>query len=167
MEKIAAVIVASDSRSDGRREDLTGPAAAEALAELGIGTIEVAVVPDDFDDLTDKLIELADRGDVVLLLTCGGTGLSPRDVTPEATLQVVERAVPGIPQLLRQRGLEVTPHAALSRGIAGIRGRTLIVNLPGSPRAARENIAFLAPILPHALETVAGRAVECAALRGE
>jgi len=165
MEKIAAIIVASDSRADGRREDLTGPAAVEALAELGIGTIEVVVVEDDFDALADKLVELADRGDVHLLLTCGGTGLSPRDVTPEATLEVIERSVPGIPQLLRQRGLEVTPHAALSRGIAGIRGRTLIVNLPGSPRAARENIAFLAPILPHALETVAGRAVECAALR--
>jgi len=165
MEKIAAIIVASDSRSDGRREDLTGPAAAEALAALGIGTIEIAVVPDDFDELSDKIAALADRGDVHLILTCGGTGLSPRDVTPEATLEVVERTVPGIPQLLRQRGLEVTPHAALSRGIAGIRGSTLIVNLPGSPRAVRENIAFLAPVLTHAIETVAGRAVECAALR--
>lgn len=165
MEKIAAIIVASDSRSDGRREDLTGPAAVEALAELGIGTIEVVIVRDDFDALADKLVELADRGDVILLLTCGGTGLSPRDVTPEATLEVIERAVPGIPQLMRQRGLELTPHAALSRGIAGIRGGTLIVNLPGSPRAVRESIAFLAPILPHAIETVAGRAVECAALR--
>jgi len=167
MEKIAAIIVASDSRSDGGREDLTGPAAVEALAELGIGTIEVMVVKDDVEALRDAMIALADRGDVVLLLTCGGTGLAPRDVTPEATLEVVERAVPGIPQLLRQRGLELTSFAALSRGIAGIRGRTLIVNLPGSPRAARENIAFLAPILPHALETVAGRAVECAALRGK
>jgi molybdenum cofactor synthesis domain-containing protein len=165
MEKIAAIIVASDSRSEGLREDLTGPAAVEALAELGVGTIEVAIVKDDFDALADKLVELADRGDVRLLLTCGGTGLSPRDVTPEATLEVVERAVPGIPQLLRHRGLDVTPLAALSRGIAGIRGRTLIVNLPGSPRAVRENIAFLSPILHHALETVAGRAVECAALR--
>lgn len=165
MEKIAAIIVASDSRSDGLREDLTGPAAVEALAELGVGTIEVAIVKDDFDALADKLVELADRGDVLLLLTCGGTGLSPRDVTPEATLEVIERAVPGIPQLLRQRGLEVTSLAALSRGIAGIRGRTLIVNLPGSPRAVRESISFLAPILPHAIETVAGSAVECAALR--
>jgi molybdopterin adenylyltransferase len=165
MEKIAAVIVASDSRSGGRREDLTGPAAAAALAELGVGTIEVAVVPDEVDALRDAMVRLADRGDVLLLLTCGGTGLGPRDVTPEATLEVVERAVPGIPQLLRQRGLELTPHAALSRGIAGIRGTTLIVNLPGSPAAVRENIGFLAPVLAHALETVAGRAVECASLR--
>jgi molybdenum cofactor synthesis domain-containing protein len=165
MEKIAAIVVASDSRADGTREDLTGPAAVAALAELGIGTLAVTVVKDDFDALADKLAELADRGDVLLLLTCGGTGLGPRDVTPEATLEVIERAVPGIPQLLRQRGLEVTPHAALSRGIAGIRGRTLVVNLPGSPRAVREGISFLAPILPHALATVAGRAVECAALR--
>jgi len=162
MEKVAAVLVASDSRSDGRREDLTGPAAVEALAALGIGVVSVRVVPDDAGALADAMIELCDRDDVLLVLTCGGTGLAPRDVTPEATLNVVERAVPGIPQLLRQRSLELTPHAALSRGLAGIRNRTLIINLPGSPRAVRESIGFLAPLLAHALETVSGRAVECA-----
>lgn len=162
MENVAAVIVASDSRSDGRREDLTGPAARDALAEIGIGAAAVEIVPDDLELLADKMIELCDREDVLLVLTCGGTGLTPRDVTPEATLQVVERAVPGIPQLLRLRSLEITPHAALSRGIAGIRNGTLIVNLPGSPKAVRESVGFLTPVLPHALETVSGRAVECA-----
>ena len=162
MERIAAVVVASDSRSDGRREDLTGPAAEEALNELGVGVIEVAVVPDERAALAAKLIELADRGDVLLILTAGGTGLAPRDVTPEATRDVIDRDAPGIAELIRMRSLEVTPHAALSRAIAGIRGKTLIVNMPGSPKAVKESIGFLAPVLPHALETVSGRAVECA-----
>ena len=161
MEKIAAVIVASDSRSDGRREDLTGPAAVAALEALGIGTVRISVVPDEIDSLADEMIEWCDRDDVLLVLTCGGTGLAPRDVTPEATLEVVERAVPGIGQLLRQKSLEITPHAALSRGIAGIRNGTLIINLPGSPKAVTESIGFLAPILPHAIETISGRATEC------
>jgi molybdenum cofactor synthesis domain-containing protein len=162
MEQIAAVIVASDSRSDGRREDLTGPAAEEALAELGVGVIEVAVVPDERDALAAKMIELADRGDVLLIITAGGTGLAPRDVTPEATRDVIDRDAPGIADLIRSRSLEITPHAALSRAIAGIRGKTLIVNMPGSPKAVKESISFLAPVLSHALETVSGRAVECA-----
>jgi len=162
MEHIAAVIVASDSRSDGRREDLTGPAAEEALAELGVGVVEVAVVPDERDALAQKMIELSDRGDVLLILTAGGTGLTPRDVTPEATRDVIERDAPGIAELIRLRSLEVTPHAALSRAIAGVRKQTLIVNMPGSPKAVKESIGFLAPVLSHALETVSGRAVECA-----
>jgi molybdenum cofactor synthesis domain-containing protein len=162
MERIAAVIVASDSRSDGRREDLTGPAAEEALAGIGIGVVEVVIVPDERDALAAKMIELADRGDVLLILTAGGTGLAQRDVTPEATRDAIDRDAPGIAELIRLRSLEVTPHAALSRAAAGVRGRTLIVNLPGSPKAVKEAIGFLAPVLPHALETVSGRAVECA-----
>jgi molybdenum cofactor synthesis domain-containing protein len=162
MERIAAVLVASDSRSDGRREDLTGPAAREALAAIGLDVVEVAVVPDERDALAAKLREWCDRDDVLLVLTAGGTGLGPRDVTPEATRAVIERDAPGLAELIRLRSLEVTPHASLSRGIAGVRGATLIVNLPGSPKAVREAIGFLAPALPHALETVSGRAVECA-----
>jgi molybdopterin adenylyltransferase len=162
MDNVAAILVASDSRSDGRREDLTGPAARAALEEIGIGTVVVEVVPDEIGPLADRMVEWCDREEILLVLTCGGTGLSPRDVTPEATSEIVQRAVPGIPQLLRLRSLEVTPHAALSRGIAGIRNGTLIVNLPGSPKAVRESVGFLAPVLPHALETLAGRAVECA-----
>ena len=162
MEKIAAVMVASDSRSANQREELAGPAAKEALEALGIGVVEIAVVPDEIEPIANKLKEWAGRDDVFLILTLGGTGLAPRDVTPEATREVIEREAPGIPEMLRAKSLEITPHAALSRGIAGIRGRTLIVNLPGSPKAARESIGFLASALPHALETVAGLAVECA-----
>ena len=162
MDKIAAVLVASDSRSGGQRADLTGPAAAAALAEIGIGVAEIAVVPDETGPIAAQLRAWAERGDLLLAITAGGTGLGPRDVTPEATRSVIEREVPGIAELVRLRGLDVTPHAALSRGVAGIRGRMLIVNLAGSPRAVREGIGFLAPLLPHALQTVSGRAVECA-----
>jgi len=162
MEKIAAVLVASDSRSTNERVELSGPAAREALEALSIGVAEVAVVPDEIDALAGKLTEWSAREDIVLVLTSGGTGLGPRDVTPEATRRVIEREAPGIPEMLRMRSLEITPHAALSRAVAGVANRTLIINLPGSPRAVKESIEFLAPALPHALETVAGRAVECA-----
>ncbi len=162
MEKIAAVLVASDSRSDGSRAELSGPAVEEALSALGIGVLEIAVVEDEIDPLAEKLTEWCDRDDIILILTSGGTGFAPRDVTPEATAKVIERNVPGIPEMLRAKSLQITPHAALSRAIAGIRNGTLIINLPGSPRAVKESIEFLAPSLPHALDTVAGRTVECA-----
>jgi molybdopterin adenylyltransferase len=157
----AAVIVASDSRSDGTRVDQTGPAAERALAELGIETASIAVVPDDIAALSAAIRRWAAEPGIALILTAGGTGLSPRDVTPEATLAVIERTVPGIPELLRQQSLRVTPKAALGRGVAGIVNRTLVINLPGSPRAVTETIGFLAPILPHAIETLLGEAVEC------
>ena len=161
MEAVACVLVASDSRSTGRNADLAGPAAVAALADLGIGVIDVAVVPDERAAIAAKLVEWCDRDDVALILTSGGTGLAPRDVTPEATIDVIEREAPGIPELLRAESLKVTPHAALSRAVAGVRNRTLIVNLPGSPKGVRESVGFLARLLPHALETVTGRAVEC------
>ncbi|HUT79119.1 MAG TPA: MogA/MoaB family molybdenum cofactor biosynthesis protein [Polyangia bacterium] len=162
MEAVACVLVASDSRSAGRNADLAGPAAVAALSDIGIGVLDVAVVPDDRKAIADKLIEWCGRDDVALIVTAGGTGLAPRDVTPEATRDVIEREVPGIPELLRAESLKLTPHAALSRAAAGVRNRTLIVNMPGSPRGVRESIGFLARLLPHALETVTGRAVECA-----
>jgi molybdopterin adenylyltransferase len=162
MEKIAAVLIASDSRSAGQRAELSGPAAEDALRALGIGVHEIAVVEDEIGPLAEKMREWSDREDVFLILTSGGTGLAPRDKTPEATRQVIEREVPGIPEMLRAKSLAITPHAALSRAVAGVRKRTLIVNLPGSPKAVTESIEFLAPLLPHALDTVAGRAVECA-----
>jgi molybdopterin adenylyltransferase len=161
MEKIAAVLVASDSRSAKNRAELSGPAAAEALEQLGVGVVEVAVVPDDVDLLAQKLREWIDRDDIALILTSGGTGLAPRDVTPEATRRVIEREAPGIPEMLRAKSLQITPHAALSRAVAGVANRTLVINLPGSPKAVKESIGFLAATLPHALETVTGRAVEC------
>jgi molybdopterin adenylyltransferase len=155
------VLIASDSRSVHQRAEESGPAAVEALAALGIQVVETAVVPDEVDSIAKNLREWARRDDIHLIITSGGTGLSPRDVTPEATKKIIEREVPGIPEFLRAKSSAITPHAALSRGTAGILNRTLIVNLPGSPRAVRESIAFLAPLLPHALETVAGLTAEC------
>ena len=157
----AAVLIASDSRSAGQREDLAGPAAATALRRIDIDTDCVEVVPDDEDIIATRLQVLSLKDDISLILTSGGTGLSPRDVTPEATRRVVEREVPGIPEMLRQKSAALTPMAALSRGTAGILNRTLIINLPGSPKAVAESISFLSPILPHAIETVLGRAEEC------
>ena len=162
MEKIAAILVASDSRSEGSRTELVVPAALKALESIGIGVLESAVVPDERDALVSKLKEWSEREDICLVFTSGGTGLAPRDVTPEATREVIEREAPGIAEMLRMKSLEITPHAALSRGIAGVSNRTLIVNLPGSPKAVVESIQFLARLLPHAIETVSGRAVECA-----
>lgn len=162
MEEIAAVLIASDSRSAGQRAELSGPAAVEALRTLGIGVRETAVVEDEVEPLAEKMREWSDQEDIFLILTSGGTGLAPRDHTPEATRLVIEREVPGIPEMLRAKSLEITPHASLSRAVAGVRKRTLIVNLPGSPKAVQESIEFLAPLLPHALDTVAGRTVECA-----
>ena len=162
MEEIAAVLIASDSRSAGQRAELSGPAAVEALHALGIGVRETAVVEDEVEPLAEKMRQWSDQEDIFLILTSGGTGLAPRDHTPEATRQVIEREVPGIPEMLRAKSLEITPHASLSRAVAGVRKRTLIINLPGSPKAVQESIEFLAPLLPHALDTVAGRTVECA-----
>ncbi len=162
MEKIAAVLVASDSRAASNRAELSGPAAVKALEAIGIGVLETAVIPDEIDPIVHKLNQWSKRDDIVLILTSGGTGLAPRDVTPEATRQVIEREAPGIPEMLRAKSLEITPHAALSRAVAGVVNRTLIINLPGSPRAVRESIDFLAPVLAHAVETVTGSASECA-----
>jgi len=159
---LACVLVASDSRSAQKKAELAGPAAKDSLEALGIHVVEIAVVPDEIEPLAAKMREWAAREDIHLVVTSGGTGLAPRDVTPEATQEVIEREVPGIPEMLRARSLEITPHAALSRARAGVRNRTLIINLPGSPKAVKESVEFLAPVLPHALETVAGQAVECA-----
>lgn len=157
----AAILVASDSRSSKQRKDETGPAATQCLADLGIETREVHVVPDDQQIIERALCRLAGQSDIALILTAGGTGLAPRDVTPEATLAVIERHIPGIPEMLRHQSMAVTPKSALSRGVAGILNQTLVINLPGSPKAVRETITYLAPILPHALQTVCGEVVEC------
>lgn len=155
-----AVITVSDRSACGRREDRSGPALAEAVAASGHEVVHRAVVPDDRDALAVLLAALAD-GEVVapapdLVLTTGGTGIGPRDATPEATAAACERPVPGIAEAIRARSLEVTPHAMLSRGAAGTRGRTLIVNLPGSPGGARDGWAVLAPVAAHACAQLAG-----------
>jgi molybdenum cofactor synthesis domain-containing protein len=157
-----AVVVLSDSRSAGEREDHVIPTCRECLKAPIFEVTEARVIPDDRDGIEAVLRELAGRGDVDLVLTSGGTGLAPRDNTPEATRAVIAREAPGFAELLRLRGLTHTPKAMLTRGVAGVAGRTLIINLPGSPRAVREGIDVLLPILPHALETLRGDAKECA-----
>ena len=158
----AAIITLSDKGASGERADKSGPALVEALKDHA-RVVETLLLPDDLEGIKQALIRLADSGNVDLILTTGGTGFAPRDVTPEATLAVVERVVPGIPEAMRQASLAITPRAMLSRAAAGIRKHTLIVNLPGSPKAAVECLAVLLPVLGHAMETLRGDAYECAA----
>jgi molybdopterin adenylyltransferase len=148
------VLTVSDRSARGERADLSGPAvAAAALAQLPEAMVaERAVVLDDRAAIAARLALWADDLGLDLILTTGGTGFAPRDVTPEATRDVIERETPGLAEAMRAASLRITPHAMLSRGVAGIRGRTLIVNLPGSPKGAVENLATIAPVLPHAIE---------------
>jgi molybdopterin adenylyltransferase len=150
----AAVLTVSDGVSSGMREDESGETLAGLLADEGYA-VERRVVPDDRDAIAEAIAELAEEA--VLVLTTGGTGLGPRDVTPEATTEVLERAAPGISEAIRADSIGKTPHALLSRGIAGVRGRTLVVNLPGSPGGCRDGFAVLRPALPHALALLAGK----------
>jgi molybdopterin adenylyltransferase len=154
------VITASDKGSRGEREDLSGPTITELLLPFGDVT-EYVVVPDDRAALAKMMRDMALKG-VDAIFTTGGTGLSPRDVTPEATLDVIDRLVPGIPEAIRRETAAATAKAMLSRGIAGICGSTLIINLPGSLKAVKECLAVVSPVLEHALETVCGKGGECA-----
>lgn len=151
------ILTASDKGSKGERLDTSGAAIRELTASLG-ETVAYEVVPDDLQAIADRLRRWSDELRLDVIFTTGGTGLSPRDVTPEATRQVIEREVPGMSEAMRQEGLHHTPMSMLSRAIVGVRGRTLIVNLPGSERAVRENLAVLLPILPHAVESLRGEA---------
>lgn len=153
-----AILTASDSAAAGEREDASGPAIKAALEAVGLHARFVAyrVIPDEREQLARALEELAGRKDVQLVLTTGGTGLAPRDVTPQATLQVVDYEVPGIAEAMRAESIRITPAGMLSRGVAGVRGGTLIVNLPGNPKAVRETLAVIAPALPHAIGTLRG-----------
>lgn len=157
----AAVITLSDKGAAGLREDKSGPALVEALRGHAL-VMEQFVIPDEFEQIKAELCRLADSGNLDLILTTGGTGLAPRDVTPEATLAVVERLVPGIPEAMRAESRKITDRAMLSRAQAGVRGRTLIVNLPGSPKGAVECLQVFLPVLAHAVETLRGEAYECA-----
>jgi molybdenum cofactor synthesis domain-containing protein len=127
---------------------------------MGFSVVEERVVPDDSNAISKTLIELADSG-IDIIFTTGGTGCAPRDVTPEATLSVIEKATPGFPEMMRQKSLQITPHAMLSRAVAGIRKKTLIINLPGSPKAVRENLEFIEPAVPHAVELIHSEIKDC------
>lgn len=147
----AAVLTISDGVSRGEREDTSGPGLSARLQEKGWTVVRQGLVSDEQAEIEAKLREWAASGEMDLILSTGGTGVAPRDHAPEATLAVIERQVPGLQEAMRAAGLRSTPHSMLSRGLAGILGRTLIVNLPGSPRGALENLNVILPVLPHAV----------------
>jgi len=152
----AVIITASDACARGEREDKSGEALIELLTELGAHIVAKEILPDDLEPLSDKLREYADRPDVNLIMTTGGTGFGPRDNTPEATRRIMEREAPGLSEAMRIGTLKNTPMAMISRGVSGIRSSTLIVNLPGSPKAVRESFAVIKPVLNHVIDLLAG-----------
>ena len=158
----AAVITLSDKGSRGEREDLSGPLIVEMLTEAGYRVEETLLLPDGIQPLKNQLIRLADGRQMDLILTTGGTGFAPADVTPEATLAVADRNAPGIAEAMRAYSLSITPRAMLSRAASVLRGRTLIVNLPGSPKAVKEHLEYILPSLEHGILLAGGRDGECA-----
>jgi molybdopterin adenylyltransferase len=153
----AVVITVSDACSRGERKDASGELLAQLLKDLGAEIVATKILNDDLDPLADALREFADRDDVNLIITTGGTGLAPRDNTPEATLAVIEREAPGLAEAMRNETLKQTRMAMISRGVCGVRSGTLIINLPGSPKAVRESFAVIAPVLKHAIALLAGK----------
>lgn len=160
--KRAAIITSSDSGYRGEREDLSGPAIQEILEREGYQVVSMDILPDDRAMLGTKMKEIADNGFAELILTTGGTGFSQRDVMPEATEDIVERRVPGIPEAMRAYSMTITKRAMLSRAAAGIRKKTLIINLPGSPKAVRESLEYIIGALDHGIEILTGEASDCA-----
>jgi molybdenum cofactor synthesis domain-containing protein len=154
------VLTLSDKGSSGEREDLSGPAINEMLGAINGKVEQYEILPDEKELIVKKLIQYSGRMDVIL--TTGGTGLAPRDVTPDATLEVIDREVPGIAEAMRSAGLQKTNRAMLSRAVAGVRGETLIINLPGSPKAVKEGLEAILDVIPHAVEKLKGGQEECA-----
>lgn len=156
------ILTASDKGSAGQRIDESSKVMMEAIKRIDAIMADYVMVPDDKETIAANLIRMADIVGVDLILTTGGTGFSPRDITPEATLSVIDREAPGIPEAMRLKSLQITPKAMLSRAVAGIRGKTLIINLPGSPKAVSECIEVIVPVIPHAIEILKGDTGECA-----
>jgi molybdopterin adenylyltransferase len=161
MQMRAGILVVSDKGWRGERPDKSGQTAKEIASQLRIDILKYEVVPDEADIISSRLREWCDEGGLDLILTSGGTGLSDRDVTPEATLAVVEKVIPGLTEAMRMETMKRKPEAILSRAIAGSRGKCLIINLPGSPKAVRECLEVVLPVLPHALDVLGGRVSDC------
>jgi len=155
------ILTISDKGSRGERQDKSGEAIREIISSMDVRIVNYDIVPDEKELIIEKLVKWVDEDDLDVLITTGGTGLTPRDVTPEATLAVVDRVVPGFAEAMRAESLKKTPMAMLSRAVAGTRGKCLIINLPGSPRAVCECLEVILPALPHAVETIKGQAGEC------
>ena len=147
-----AILTVSDRSSAGTREDLSGPVLVDAVERAGWVVSATAIIPDEIQQISDQLITWADSDEIQIILTTGGTGFAPRDITPEATETVIDRKTPGLVEAMRAGSLKITPHAMLSRAAAGIRKNTLIINLPGSPKGALENFRIVAPVIPHAVQ---------------
>jgi len=158
----AAVITVSDKGSAGQREDKSGPEVEALLKAIGIEVSHRTIVPDEIEQIRNIIVDFADHLKIDLIVTTGGTGVTPRDVTPDATLGVIDKEVPGMAEAMRRESHKITPHALISRAVAGIRGQTLILNLPGSPKGVRENLAVVLPALRHAIEKIKGDEGECA-----
>ncbi len=157
----AAIITISDSGYQGKRKDESGPIICDMLKNYGYEIIETYILPDDRTSISEKLREIADKGDINLILTTGGTGFSERDCTPEATADIMEKDAPGIAEAIRMHSMQITKRAMLSRAKSVIRGKTLIINLPGSPKAVRESLEYILSELQHGLEIMVGTASEC------
>ncbi len=163
MSYTAAVITVSDKGYLGQREDTSGPNLCKILTDRGFAVVHTAIVPDDMEKIQRELLRCTDEFGISLVLTTGGTGFSPRDITPEATMAVIERLTPGIPEAMRYESLKITPKGCLSRSVAGIRRRTLIINLPGSKKASQENILAVIDPVVHGLEMLLGEgSADCA-----
>ena len=160
--KRVAIITSSDTGYRGEREDLSGPAIREIVEKNGYEVVSADILPDDRKMLSERMAEIADSGEAELILTTGGTGFSPRDIMPEATEDIIDRRVPGIPEAMRAYSMTITKRAMLSRATAGIRKKTLIINLPGSPKAVQEALEFLLPHLDHGIGILRGSEGECA-----
>ena len=160
----AGIITVSDKGSQGKREDKSGPVIAGLLAGAAVAIKRTMIIPDEIDQIAQAIVQFADVEKLDLILTTGGTGVSPRDLTPDATLKVLDKEIPGMAEAMRASSMKRTPHAMISRAVAGIRGRSLIINLPGSPKGAKENLSVVMPALTHTMEKIQGDERDCATL---